>query len=112
MKPRTKLFIFSAILMTTTLIIGCDQPQELTNALKTEGKATTEIKDSEVTVMVKNALLLDGKIKDLNIAVSTLKGDVKLIGLADSQTQIDYVDTLVCSVEGVHSIHGELSIKQ
>ena len=112
MKPRTKLFIFSAILMTTTLIIGCDKPQELTSALKTEGKTKTEIKDSEVTVMVKNALLLDGKIKGLNIAVSTLKGDVKLIGFVDSQIQIDYVDTLVRRVEGVHSIHGELIIKQ
>ena len=112
MKPRTKLFIFSAILMTATLIIGCDKPQELTSALKTEVKAKTEIKDNEVTVMVKNALLLDGKIKDLNLAVSTLKGDVKLIGLADSQSQIDYVDKLVRSVEGVHSIHGELIIKQ
>ena len=54
MKPRTKLFIFSAILMTTTLIIGCGKPQELTSALKTEVKAKTEIKDREVTVMVKN----------------------------------------------------------
>lgn len=45
-----------------------------------KGLATAEIKDGEVTARAEKVLLLDDKIKHLNITVATLKGDVKLMG--------------------------------
>ena len=109
MNTRTKLFIMSAILIAITMTTGCNKTQESTTALKPIG---AEVKDSEVTVNVKTALLLDEKTKNLDIAVVTLKGDVKLTGVLDNQSQIDYVRKLVRNTQGVHSIHDELSIKK
>ena len=43
------------------------------------------------------------------MTVVTLKGDVKLSGEVDQQSQIDYIEGLV---RGVHSLHNELRIKQ
>lgn len=111
MKPHTKLFILSTTLIAITMISGCNKPQEST-ATKPMSVVSTEVKDSEVTRNVKTALQLDEKIKDLDITVATLKGDVKLTGFADNQSQIDYVHQLVRSIQGVHTIHDELSIKQ
>ena len=116
MKKPTKSFIFSyafiAITMVTgTLISGCNKPQESTS-IQSSSTTSTEVIDSEVTRNVKNALQLDEKVKGLNITVATLKGDVKLTGIADNQSQIDYVHQLVRSTQGVHTIHDELSIKQ
>jgi hyperosmotically inducible protein len=71
-----------------------------------------EVKDEEVTSSVKLALLNDKKVSSFDIAVATLKGDVKLTGFVDNQSQIDYIHQLVRSTNGVHSIHDELSIKQ
>jgi osmotically-inducible protein OsmY len=34
------------------------------------------------------------------------------MGFVDSQSQVAYVDKLVRNVEGVHTIHSELSIKE
>lgn len=116
MKQSTKLFIFSytfiAITMVTgTMISGCNKPQEST-AIQPSSATSPEVKDSEVTQNVKTALLLDEKVKGLDITVATLKGDVKLTGMAESQSQIDYVHQLVRSIQGVHTIHDELSVKQ
>lgn len=71
-----------------------------------------EVSDGQVTENVKTALLLDEKIKDFDIAVVTLKGDVRLTGFVDTQSQIDNVTKLVRNAEGVHSIHDELSINK
>ena len=112
MKLHTKLFVISATLITFNLMLGCGQSSELPSAIKIKGIVAAEVIDVEVTARVKKVLLLDDKIKHLNIAVATLKGDVKLIGFVDSQSQVAYVDKLVRNVEGVHTIHSELSIKE
>lgn len=112
MKTHAKLFILSTILIGITMITGCNKTQEATSTLALGSTMGTETKDSEVTIKVKTALLLDEKIKGFDITVVTLKGDVRLTGFVDNQNQIDYVDKLVRSIEGVHSIHDELSIKK
>jgi hyperosmotically inducible protein len=67
--------------------------------------------DQQVTSRVKTALENDGNYKNLDIQVITLKGDVRLVGVADNATQHDEAIKLVRSVEGVHSIHDELRIR-
>lgn len=112
MKPCTKLYILSITLITITMITGCNNPQKTTNSITPTSGINAEVKDSEVTANVKTALFADEKVKGLEIAVVTLKGDVRLTGFVDNQSQIDYIHQLVRSVTGVHSIHNELSIKQ
>lgn len=94
------------------MLTGCNKPQETANTPASASMIKAEVSDDQVTTNVKTALLLDEKIKDSNIAVVTLKGDVRLTGFVDTQSQIDYVTKLVRNVEGVHSIHDELSINQ
>jgi hyperosmotically inducible periplasmic protein len=116
MKQTTKLFIFSYIFIAfsmgiVTMLSGCNKQQEST-VIQPLSATSHEVKDSEVTQNVKAVLLLDEKVKGLDVAVATLKGDVKLTGIAESQSQIDYVHQIVRSIQGVHTIHDELSVKQ
>jgi osmotically-inducible protein OsmY len=91
---------------------GCNKSQESTSTIKADSTISTEIKDVEVTGKVKTALLLDEAIKGFDITVVTTKGDVRLTGVVDTRTQLDQVEKIVRGIEGVHSIHDELSIKK
>lgn len=112
MKSYAKLFILSATVVGMTTIVGCNKPQEVTDTTKPSTSVKTEISDSDVTMKVKTALHSDEMVKSFDIAVVTTKGDVRLTGTVDSQDQLDYIDKLVRSIEGVHSLHDELTIKK
>jgi osmotically-inducible protein OsmY len=112
MKTYSKLFILSAVFLGITSIAGCDKLKESTEPSTSSNAAKMEFSDSEVTTKVKTALLTDLKAKSFDISVVTLKGDVRLSGTVDNQTQLDHIDKLVRSIEGVHSIHDELTIKK
>jgi len=105
-----RLLLCSVVI--TSIVTGCNKPQDATTLLKPNSILKTEIKDEDVTGKVKAALLYDEKLRGFDVAVATLKGDVRLTGLADNQSQIDYVKKIARSIEGVHSIHDELSIKK
>ena len=108
---KVRTIFISIIKATSTFTTGCSKSPESTTT-KPVHSLNTEFIDSEVKRNVKTALHLDEKIKGLDISVTTLKGDVKLAGFANSQSQINYVHQLVRSVQGVHAIHDELKIKQ
>jgi osmotically-inducible protein OsmY len=112
MKTYHKLFILTAVFTGIVTMTGCNKTQDSSASVGSESSMGSEIKDSEVTVKVKTALLADENTKAFDIAVVTTKGDVRLTGVVDSQNQIDQVDKLVRSIEGVHSIHDELTIKK
>jgi hyperosmotically inducible protein len=122
MKTRLGLLLSASTLagVLTLLIAGCNKPQELagtpppsaalgTAATKTVGD---NVSDIDVTTKVKTALLGDEILKGFDIAVVTRNGDVRVNGIVDTQSQIDHADKLVRGIEGVHSIHDELSIKK
>lgn len=112
MKTHHKLFILSTLFVGICMLTGCNKPQEKTNTPASASAINTEVSDDQVTTNVKTALLLDEKMKDFDITVITAKGDVRLNGVVNNQSQIDYVTKLVRNVEGVHSIHDELSINK
>jgi osmotically-inducible protein OsmY len=70
------------------------------------------VDDVDVTTKVQTALLQDPALKAFDIKVVTLKGDVRLTGMVDTQAQIDEALRLTRAAEGVHSIHDELSLKK
>lgn len=70
------------------------------------------VDDVDVTARVKTALLRDDNVKSFDIAVVTRKGDAQLSGFVDNQRQIDLATEVARKVEGVHSVHNELSIKK
>jgi osmotically-inducible protein OsmY len=112
MKTYAKLLIVSATILGMTSIVGCNKSQETSDISNPTSSVTKEISDADVTTNVTTALQSDAELKNFDIAVITLKGDVRLTGAVDNQGSLDSVEKLVRSIEGVHSIHDELTIKK
>ena len=104
------------VLCSTSLFLlaasGCNKPAEPVAAVEEKTSVVAEMKDIDVTAKVKSALALDQTLKKFDISVVTLKGDVRLTGVVETQEQIDHADNLVRIVDGVHSIHDELSLRK
>jgi hyperosmotically inducible protein len=112
MKTRAKFLLLSTSLLAVLMLAGCNKPQDSTSTIKADTTISSEIKDSEITVKVKTALLVDDAVKGFDITVVTTKGDVRITGVVDTQAQFDQVDKIVRGIEGVHSVHDELTIKK
>jgi hyperosmotically inducible protein len=106
-----------AVLMTFALA-SCNKPQQTPVTSTTSAAATasttvgSEIADADVTTKVKTALLTDAEVKSFDISIVTTKGDVRVGGVVDNQKQIDSALKVVRGVDGVHSVHDELTIKK
>ena len=101
MKISLKQLIIGLLLVSTMTLTACNKATPV-----------TEIKDIDVTTEVKTTLVSDPMLKNSDITVTTLKGDVKLVGVVDSQSQIDHAVDVTNSIAGVHAIHNELVIKK
>ena len=71
-----------------------------------------KVDDGIVTAGVKAALMADEKVKSLDIAVVTRKGEVQLSGFVDGQSQMDRAVMIATAVEGVRSVSNVMSIKK
>ena len=71
-----------------------------------------KVDDGIVTAGVKAALMADEKVKSLDIAVVTRKGEVQLSGFVDGQSQMDRAVMIATAVEGVASVSNVMSIKK
>jgi hyperosmotically inducible protein len=111
MKVRVSILVLCATVITT-MVTGCNMPEDTTGTSKPNSTLKAEVKDDEVTKRVQAALAKDETLSGFDITVATLKGDVRLTGSVNVQNQIDYVNKLVRSIDGVHSIHDELAIKK
>jgi osmotically-inducible protein OsmY len=112
MKKTGRIIFLSTILLSLLALASCNKPRDSMSSNKADSTISIEVKDVEVTSKVKTALLLDEAIKGFDITVVTTKGDVRLTGVVDNQAQLDQIDKIVGGIEGVHSIHDELSIKK
>ncbi|MFM2396338.1 MAG: hypothetical protein RLZZ434_920 [Pseudomonadota bacterium] len=106
MNKANRAWILGLVVLAQFSLVACNKADEAAASV------LKEVVDSQVTVNVKQALAADEKTQSLPVAVVTLKGDVKLSGAVDQQSQIDYIEALVRGVQGVHSLHNELRIKQ
>lgn len=112
MKTTSQIFLsgVSGALAVVLLIAGCDNKSPVTSNTPATAVVAAEVSDIDVTTRVKTALLSDADTNKFNIAVVTLKGDVRLTGILDNQSQIDRALSIVRGVAGAHSIHDELSL--
>ncbi len=95
----------------TRRVIGVKSVNNQLIVQSASSAAPSSADDQQVTARVKTALENDGNYKTLDIQVITLKGDVRLVGMMENAKQRDEALKLVRGVEGVHSIHDELSVK-
>jgi osmotically-inducible protein OsmY len=102
----------AAAALLLTALVACGKTPEPTAAKPPASAATANVSDIDVTEHVKTALLQTESLKGLDITVVTLKGDVRLSGMLDSQSQIDEALRVARAAEGAHTIHDELTIKK
>jgi hyperosmotically inducible periplasmic protein len=93
-------------------LAGCNKPTPPAPARQTDTSGSAQVDDIDVSARVKTALLGDAQIKGFDITVLTLKGDVRLTGMVNEQSEIDQAEAVARGVTGVHSIHNELSVKK
>lgn len=111
MKVRTGLLCLGTML-SGLLLAGCEMPAEATARARQTASAGMAARDVAVSERVMAALRTDAGLKGYEIAVVTTKGDVRLTGQLDRQGQIDRVIAMARGVEGVRSIHDELTLNK
>lgn len=103
---------WSIAVVALALVAGCTKTPEAGGVPLPSTSNAANVADVDVTTNVKTALLRDAALKGFDIGVITLKGDVRLIGVVDTQSQIDAAIKLARGADGVHSIHDELTVKK
>jgi osmotically-inducible protein OsmY len=109
--PVNTAIAFAIALMA----IGCSKlpdPASSTAPVKESPMPVGSLSDVDVTEHVNMALRQNESLKSFNISVITSKGDVRLIGVLDSQVQIDEAIKIASNAAGTHSVHNELTLKK
>lgn len=105
--------LLSAATAIALLGLGaCGKAADPVAANPPASSATANVSDIDVTEHVKTVLSQTESLKGFDITVVTLKGDVRLTGVLDSQAQIDEALRIPRAAEGAHTIHDELTIKK
>jgi hyperosmotically inducible protein len=94
------------------LLMGCNKPSEALHVLIPTSSKSSSVPDSEVSQNVQIALLSIPGFETFDIDVVSRKGDVRMLGVVDSQSQIDAALKLARGTDGAHTINNQLTIKQ
>lgn len=114
MNTRHALLFVTAALAASTLVAGCNKSADTmpAAAAASQSGVNVNVTDMDVSEHVKTALRQSESLKGFNIIVVTLKGDVRLTGVVNSQAQIDEAIRLARAADGAHSVHDELTLKK
>ena len=112
MRLRRRPLLVAAVVVTMISVCGCSKPAEVPAGSSAPASVDINVSDGDVSERVKTALLQSDSLKGMDITVVTTKGDVRLTGILDSQPQVDEAIRIARAIEGVHSIHHELTIKK
>jgi osmotically-inducible protein OsmY len=113
MNKRARLLLFTATSVFATVGLGgCNKQPVATVTAPAVPPAGVNVADMDVTEHVRTALRQSDALKGFDISVVTIKGDVRLNGVLDSQAQVDEALRIARAAEGAHSIHDELTIKK
>lgn len=111
MTNRKRLYFVFLFISISALVASCSKTQQPETSLPNSA-TSANVADSDVNEHVKTALNQHSALKAFDIQVITLKGDVRLIGVVDTQAHIDQAVAIARSADGAHTIHNELTIKQ
>lgn len=112
MNTRTGIPALAIALAAALMVAGCSKSPEGTATTPAASAAVGNVSDIDVTEHVKTALQQNDALKGFNIEVVTLKGDVRLKGVVDTQAQVDETIRIARASDGAHAIHDELTIRQ
>jgi osmotically-inducible protein OsmY len=103
---------WSLAVVALVMLVGCKKPAEALHGLIPTSSETSSVSDSEVRQKVQIALLAIPGFEALNIDVVARKGDVRLMGVVNTQTQIDTAIKLAREIDGAYTINNQLTLKQ
>jgi osmotically-inducible protein OsmY len=115
MKTSRWIYTLSIAWAVALLAVGCSKlPEPVTSTApnKEAQVPVANLPDLDVTEHVKMALQQNESLKPFNISVITLKGDVRVIGVLDTQGQIDEAIKIARTSAGTHTVHDELTLKK
>lgn len=112
MNQHHQHLLSAAVALALFGLAACGKAPEPTAANPPASSATANVSDADVTEHVTTALRQTESLKGFDIAVVTLKGDVRLTGVLDNQSQIDDALRIARAAEGSHTIHHELTIRK
>ena len=98
--------------LTAVQLGGRNKAPESTVSVPAVSTAGANFPDTDVTEHVKTALHRSDVLNGVDIAVVTLKGDVRLNGVLDGQGHIDEAIRIARAADGAHTIHDELTVKK
>jgi osmotically-inducible protein OsmY len=117
-------FTSSLMLLAVFTLTACDKstPTYPTSTTAADDKSAVAnvagsavpvaMSDANISNDVKTALLRDEELKDFEINVVSTKGDVRLTGVVNSQSQINQAILIAEGVVGVKAVHDELTLQQ
>ncbi len=115
MKKFFLIPLIVAPMLGIVLVAGCSklpEPATSTAPMPESPGPVGSIPDVDVTEHVNMALKQSDLLKSASISVVTLKGDVRLIGVLDTQAQIDEAILIARGADGTHTVHDELTLKK
>ena len=112
MNKRAKCLLLAAALVATMAVSGCNKPPEPVTTMPAVSAAAGNVSDIDITEHVKTALHQNDLLKGFDISVVTVKGDVRLMGLLDTQAQVDEALKIARASEGAHAVHDELTLRK
>jgi osmotically-inducible protein OsmY len=116
-------FTLSLLVLSAATLTACDKstPTYPTSTTAAADKSTVAnvadssvpiaISDANISNDVKTALLRDDDLKNFEIYVVSTKGDVRLTGVLNSQSQINQAILITKGVIGVKAVHDELTLR-
>lgn len=102
MNKHVRVLIITSVYATLIAITSCSKSPQL----------APHVEDAAVSEHVKTALQRNDQLRGFDITVETIKGDVRLNGILDTQAQIDEAIKIARGSDGAHTIHDELTLKK
>jgi hyperosmotically inducible protein len=112
MNQHPRFLLAAAAVLLAIAVGACSKGPEVSTANPAAIPASANVSDIDVTEHVKTALHQAELLRGVDITVVTLKGDVRLTGVLDSQAQIDDAIRIARAAEGAHTIHDELTLRK
>ena len=111
MNKNTALPTLTALALVAALAVSMPAWSQVAG-----GTTTVDVSINETTRLalgwsVKKTLLGDEATKSFEVVVLTTKGDVRLSGVMDTQAQKDQALVVARAIEGVHTVHDEITVK-
>lgn len=69
-----------------------------------DSESASTIKDSWITTQIKTNLLFKDEVRSLNYSIKTVNGIVYIMGMAQTQAELDYVTKKASTIDGVKKV--------